>query len=235
MDRIKKTFSQIVDNSSFFYNYFGAFVAAISCYNIYVAYTKTPISIIVSSTLAAYRALSHGAFDLIFFWLPVLVPAVAKDVFIVYLVIGGAVARLRSVVRLPSYEARGIKLALGCLFLDRPLYSAIGGGYPMDYYSYFSRNRFTKFYACMPDTVRILMDIFFWPLWMRQIWKNNLIFIKDHGDETFTFKVVDRDITDGERIRLVANRRTLLAAQLIMIVLWLAIISILNAYSLGVP
>lgn len=235
MGRIKKILSQIVENSSFFYNYFGAFVAAISCYNIYVAYTKTPLSSIVSSTLSAYRALSHGAFDLLFFWLPILVPAAAKDIFIIYVVIGGAVARLRSIVRLPSYEARGIKLALGCLFLDKPLYSTIGKDYLIEYQSYFSRNRFTKFYACMPDIVRSVMDVFFWPLWMRQIWENRLIFVKDYGDGTFTMRAVNKDMSDGERIKLVANRRILFVAQLIMIALWLAIISILNAYSLGVP
>lgn len=238
MGRIKKISSQIFENSSFFYNYFGAFVAAISCYNIYVAYKKTPVSIIISNTLSAYRTLSHGAFDMIFFWLPILVPATLKDFFTIYIVIGGAIARLRSVAPLPSYEARGFKLAIGCLLLNRPLYSGTAKYNFVEYQTYFSRNRFTKFYACMPDAARTAMDILFWPLWMRQIWINRLIFVKDYGDGTFTMRAADNDMSDGGKrlnIKLIANRRILFIAQLVMIALWLAIISILNAYSLGVP
>ncbi|WAP70635.1 hypothetical protein [Jiella pelagia] len=234
LGKISKNISAAIKESSFLYNFFGAVVAAIGFYNIYVAYTKTPLSRIMFETLSAYRMLSHGAFDAILFWMPIDVNPIVKDLSMIYIIIGGTISRLNAMGHLPSYEARGINLALNCLLFDKPLFLSIAGR-KIEYSSFFSRNRFTKFYACMPNIVRRIIDIFLWPLLIRQIWNSRLIIRTNYFDGTFTTHATNMYPSDRMSIVLIANRRFIFLFQLIMIVLWIVIISLLNAYSLGIP
>ena len=126
---------------------FGVFAIINLCVSIY----HIDLNEFIRSISRSYQIIAHTFVGWLFFWLPFSLPTFAKDVVVIWLIVGGAVARTQDrFMRVRAYH------------LKETIHTALGRQSPRDINPDTSPY-FERIYNHSPRWFRILADILFWP------------------------------------------------------------------------
>jgi hypothetical protein len=133
------------------YGVIGFVFAVFALINLCVSVYHIELNEFIGSIRQSYQIVAHTLVGWLFFWLPFLLPVFAKDAVVVWLIVGGAVARTQDrFMRVRAYR------------LTETIHTALGRQSPRDLHTDTSPY-FERIYNHSPRWFRIMADILFWP------------------------------------------------------------------------
>lgn len=218
-DQFRKSLSEGYLSLKSWFAIFGLFAAIVSASNFVISVFNIGTHEFFEIVLNTYRGIFHGVINLILFPLKIKLPPYAKDLVVIYFLIGGSFLRARRAegsIYLDGDNCSVKNAFLALLFGREPgntksLYS--GRGYLMYQYS--------------PTWMRQTLDVLIWQRVLIQYWNRPRVFRNEYNGSIQSFSAT---YTPGGIKTFLYDRRVIFLVQALAVILGVIGVIVVNGF-----
>ncbi|CAH0356658.1 MAG: hypothetical protein WA085_05015 [Sphingobium sp.] len=228
-DEFWRSLNEVWRSMSGIYNILGIVVAVVACLNFVNSLGHLHLSTILSSLLATYRAIVHGAINWVTLPFRIRLPGYVDDLLFLYVLIGGSFMRARAseIVYRGDWDPKSMWVIARILIWPERWNGCIK--IPGESAIPLNSSRVSVAYSRSPAWFRRVLDMLLWPRVARQYWRRPRVFRNEYLG---TFPSFEVGYQPGQQKIFIYDRRYMFAAQISAVLAASLFVVLINAFLL---